>query len=423
MKILVFTSLYPNNVWPHHGVFVKERMTRVAQLDDCQVQVVAPVPYFPPIKISSRWRYSQVARQETIEGLDVHHPRYFMIPKIGMSTYGLTMFLSVLPAVRRLQRSFDFDLIDAHYVYPDGFAAVLLGRVFKKPVVVSARGSDINLFSQFPLIRHLLRYALRRADHVICVSRALKEKVVALGVTENKVTVIPNGVDPKKFYPLQKEKARDLLGLPQKRIILSVGNLTPNKGFDVLVKAFRLLVDSSQEQGLFLVIVGDGVFRQPLEALILQLGLSESVRLAGDKPHQELFRWYSAADLFCLASEREGWPNVLLESLACGTPAVATPVGGIPEIICSEQVGLLSQRHEQTIAETIAKAFLRSWDRMTISHYANGYSWDQTARNVQSVFQFVFHEENPPLHCRKRSSQSCVNSDASCDSESHARTG
>ncbi len=102
MKILVFTSLYPNNVWPHHGVFVKERMTQFARLPGCQIKVVAPVPYFPPVKISSRWLFSQVARQETIEGMEVHHPRYFMTPKIGMACYGMMMFLSVLPAVRRI---------------------------------------------------------------------------------------------------------------------------------------------------------------------------------------------------------------------------------------------------------------------------------------------------------------------------------
>ncbi|MFQ5631676.1 MAG: glycosyltransferase family 4 protein, partial [bacterium] len=146
LKILVFTTLYPNNIWPNQNVFVKERMTAFAKLNGCEVKVVAPVPYFPPIKISSKWQFSQVKKHEIIEGVEVYHPRYFMIPKIGMALHGLLMFLSVVVFVAKIQRTYDFDLIDCHYIFPDGFAAVLLGKVLGKPVVVSARGTDINLF-------------------------------------------------------------------------------------------------------------------------------------------------------------------------------------------------------------------------------------------------------------------------------------
>jgi len=170
MKVLVFTTLYPNNVWPNQGVFIKERMTQFARLDGCEVKVVAPVPYFPPIKANWRWRFSQVAPSEVRDGIEVYHPRYYMTPKWGMTLYGILMFLSVVLAVRKLRRDFDFDLIDAHFVYPDGFAAVLLGKCFNKPVVVTARGSDVNLYSAFPIIHRLLRYTLNEAKSVIAVS-------------------------------------------------------------------------------------------------------------------------------------------------------------------------------------------------------------------------------------------------------------
>jgi teichuronic acid biosynthesis glycosyltransferase TuaC len=174
MKVLIFTSLYPNNVWPNHGVFIKERMTQFAKLDGCDVKIVAPVPYFPRFKLNWRWRFSQVVRREFRDGVEVYHPRYFMTPKVGMVLYGWMMFLSVLPIVKKIQKNFDFDLIDAHFIYPDGFAAVLLGQLFGKPVVVSARGSDINLFETLPVIRKLLQYVLRKAARVIAVSQALK---------------------------------------------------------------------------------------------------------------------------------------------------------------------------------------------------------------------------------------------------------
>jgi glycosyltransferase involved in cell wall biosynthesis len=389
MKILVFTSLYPNNVWPHHGVFVKERMTQVSRLDQCEVKVVAPVPYFPPIKISHRWRFSQVRRYEIIEGVEVHHPRFFMIPKVGMALYGLMMFLSVLPLVQKIRKEFDFDLIDAHYLYPDAFAALLLGLFFKKPVVVSARGTDINLFTKFPVIRKLIQYTLRKSDGAIAVSESLKEVMVPLGIPKDKISVITNGVDPKKFYPFSKEQARNKLGLPDRKIILSVGNLTPNKGFHLIIKALRLLLDEFHEKELYLVIAGEGEYRQALEGLIRSLGLSEHVRLVGSVPHEELYLWYNAADLFCLASSREGWPNVILESLICGTPVIATSVGGIPEIIRSDEVGILVNRSEHDIAVGISLALKKTWQFDAITREASKHTWARAGDSVVKLFESV----------------------------------
>ena len=394
MKVLVFTSLYPNNVWPNHGVFIKERMTRFAKLDGCAVKVVAPVPYFPAFRLNWRWQFSQVARQETRDGIEVHHPRYFITPKIGMVLYGWMMFLSVLPFVRKLHEEFDFDLIDAHYVYPDGFAAVLLGKYFKKPVVVSARGSDVNFYRTFPLICRLLQYVLTKADRVIAVSEALQESMVQLGIPEGKISYIPNGVDAHKFYPSPKERARRELGLPNGRMILSVGNLTSNKGFDVLIRSFGTLADQHENGDLQLTIVGDGIIRDDLESLVSLLKLEGRVRLVGAVPHDQLHVWYSAADLFCLASRNEGWPNVILESLACGTPVVATSAGGIPEIIRSDRVGALVGRNESELAAAIDSALVRQWSAERLVGYARMHTWERTAANVLRVFESVLEAKN-----------------------------
>lgn len=397
MRILVFTSLYPNNIWPHHGVFVKERVTHFAKLDGCRVKVVAPIPYFPRVKLGWRWRYSKVARQEIREGLEVCHPRYFITPKVGMSFYGLEMFLSVLRTIKEIRRDFNFDIIDAHYIYPDGLAAVLLGQYFKKPVVVSARGSDVHLYSELPMIRRLLKYTLHRADKVIAVCQALKEALIRLEVPPKKIFVIPNGVDIGKFFPMPREEARRRLGFPDKRVILSVGHLTPNKGFDLLMKAFQILYKELHREDIFLVIVGDGKIRKELESMISSLDLNGDVRLAGDIPHGELYQWYNAADIFCLASRREGWPNVLLESLACGTPVVATDVWGIPEIISSEKIGLLTRRNEQDIGRNISIALKKEWDRGEIIQYAREHTWNKVTQSVYEVFRTALN--NRPLIC------------------------
>ena len=395
MKILTFTTLYPNNIWPNQGVFIKERMTHVGKLDECEIRVVSPVPYFPSIKIGSRWLYSQVARQEMRDGLEVYHPRYFMTPKIGMSLYGLMMFWSVLPTVRQIQKEFDFDLIDAHYVYPDGFAGVLLGRFFRKPVVVSARGSDINLYSNLRIIRKLVHRTLDRADKVIAVSNALKEKMVRLGVPEGKVSVVPNGVRSEQFYPVPREEARKKLNLSGKRVILSIGHLTPNKGFDLLVRSVRVLQTDLDEKNLLLIIVGEGKFRNEIEKTVSSLKLNASVRLAGAIPHEELRDWYCAADIFCLASQQEGWPNVILESFACGTPVVATPTGGIPEIISSNGIGMLSERTEQDFAQKISVALKKAWKRDEMVKFARKHTWDRVAQSVYDVFQSVLDNSRP----------------------------
>jgi glycosyltransferase involved in cell wall biosynthesis len=398
MKILVFTSLYPNNVWPNHGVFIKERMTQFAKIDGCKIKVVAPIPYFPAVKLNWRWKFSRVLHSEVRDGVEVYHPRYFMTPKVGMTFYGLFMFLSVLVTVMRIRRNFDFDLIDAHYVYPDGFAAVLLGLFFRKPVVISARGSDINLYAGFPVVRKLLRYTLTKATKIIAVCQALKDAMTALGIPAHKIIVIPNGVDVAKFYCVPKQEAREKIGLPaDKKIILSVGGLIPRKGFDLLIKAVHRVMSRADMRDLHLVIVGEGPSREDLKRLASSLGRSNDVWLAGVVPHQELYLWYSAADLVCLASSREGWPNVILESFGCGTPVVAADIWGVPEVIRSGEVGFLTRRTEYAIAEGILVGLRKKWCSNEIVAYAAKHSWRCTADAVLQVFESVLIENVPHI--------------------------
>ncbi len=396
MKVLTLTSLYPNNIWPHHGVFVKERITRLARLPGISLKVVAPVPFFPNLRVNHRWRYSQVAQREIIEGVEVFHPRYFLIPKVGMPAYGYLMALSLHRLLRRLQHDFPFDIIDAHYIYPDGFAAVQLARLFDKPVVVTARGSDINLFAQFRTIRPLLSSCLKRADQVITVCKALKDAIVNLNILAAKVRVIANGVDTSKFRPIPRSEARRLLDLPHnERVVLSVGGLVEPKGFDVLIRSLRILRAKPGNPDLSLIIAGEGAARSRLQRLIDTLDLAPCVRLVGSVPHEQLFQWYSAADLFCLASSREGWPNVILESLACGTPVVASNVGGIPEIIANDHLGLLCDRDDSSFASAIGHGLSRQWDRAKLVQYAREHTWDHAARSVHDVLADVLGRRNP----------------------------
>jgi glycosyltransferase involved in cell wall biosynthesis len=220
-----------------------------------------------------------------------------------------------------------FDCIDAHFVYPDGFAAVLLGKLLSVPVIVSARGTDINLYPSFRLIRPLIRWTLNHSAGVVAVSTSLREVILGLGAQPDHIRVIGNGIDLGRFSPVAAAEARNHLGLPSSgKIIVSVGDLISRKGFHFLIPAFAQIAPRFRDVHLY--ILGEGDYRSKLKALIQEYKVETQVTLVGSVPNDQLRYWYSAATVSCLASSREGWANVLQESMACGTPVVATRVWG-----------------------------------------------------------------------------------------------
>jgi glycosyltransferase involved in cell wall biosynthesis len=383
VRVLTFTSLFPNSQQPLLGIFVYQRIAHFARRPGNLVQVVAPVPYFPRWLPGTRWQnYAQIPREERIGNLTVYHPRYLLLPKISMPLHGLLMFLGSLSLVRRLKQKIDFDCIDAHYVYPDGFAATMLGRRLGLPVIVSARGTDVNLFPSFPLIRSMIRRTLRRAAGIVAVSKALKENMVKLGVPPEKISVIGNGVDTQRFQPLDRQMARRQLGMPEEaQVVVSVGSLIPSKGYQLLLAAAAGI--APRHPNLQIYLLGEGFYRARLEALAHEAGMQDRLHLVGSKPNEELAVWFSAADVSCLASAREGWPNVLLESLACGTPVLATRVGGVPEVITSSELGVLVDQDVASIARGLEQALERQWDREALVRYAQTRTWDVVAAEVE----------------------------------------
>jgi glycosyltransferase involved in cell wall biosynthesis len=382
LRVLVYTSLFPNSIQPLFGNFVLERMRHLSQFVD--ISVVAPVPYFPSWIHFGPWRnWGRVPRSEHYGGFHTAHPRYVVIPKLGMAIHGVSMFVGTFRQVCERLKEAEYDLIDAQYVYPDGFAATLLGRVLRKPVVVSARGSDINLFSQFIVIRPLIRQVLFRAQGLIAVSHALKETMVRLGCRSENLAVVGNGVDPQKFRPRPRADMRRKLGLPNDSpIVISVGRLDGNKGFHILINAITRL----QTLGVMLLIVGEGPRRGRLEMQIRESGLTDHVRLVGTVPHDELSTWYSAADIFALASEREGCPNVVLEAMACGLPVVATRVGGIPELVLSAALGTLVERTAEAFGSALHDALRKDWDNAAIADAARSHGWDNVSSEIMDVY-------------------------------------
>jgi glycosyltransferase involved in cell wall biosynthesis len=388
VRTLLFSTLYPSEARPLHGIFVETRLRELLRHGGAQARVVAPVPWYPSAH-ARHGRYAAMARtpsRECRHGIEVLHPRYLTLPKVGMTVAPFLLALGARAALARTQADgFDFDVIDAHYFYPDGVAAALLARWFGKPLVITARGTDVNLIPEHRLPRVLIQWAARQARASIGVSSALVERLRQLNVAESRLRVIRNGVDAERFQPQPAGRARSELGLEGAPVVLTVGNLHEHKGQRLVIEAFaRVRQDHPQAR---LVVVGDGTDRAWLMRRATELGLSGHTTFAGTVPNAELARWYSAADVLVLASSREGWPNVLLEAMACGTPVVASAVGGVPEIVQSLDVGrLVHERSTDAFARAVLDVLDGSTDRARIRRYAQGFSWEHTSQAQLELF-------------------------------------
>ena len=388
LRILLFSTLYPSSARPLHGIFVETRLRELLSIGGVQARVVAPVPWFWSTD-AKHGKYAAMARtprRETHNGIEVLHPQYPTLPKIGMNVAPLLLALGAWRAVKQIQREgFDFDLIDAHYYYPDGVAAALLAACLGKPLVVTARGTDVNLIPEYRIPRQLIRWAARRAGASVGVSEALVRRMQDLQLGSPQFQVIRNGVDAQRFRPIPQDEARAAVDVQGSPVLLCVGNLHEHKGQGLVVQAFAdVLKQHPQAQ---LLVVGEGPDRGALERSVAEAGLGGHVRLVGTVPNAELAPWYSAADLLVLASSREGWPNVLLEAMACGTPVVATAVGGIPEVVASEDVGrLVNQRTPAALAEAMLGALAARQSRSVVRRYAERFGWDHTSRQQLQLF-------------------------------------
>lgn len=388
VRTLLFSTLYPSSARPLHGIFVETRLRELLRGGGVQTRVVAPVPWFWSTH-DRHGKFAAMARtpgRETHNGIEVWHPRFLVVPKVGMTLAPFLVALGARQALAEIQRQgFDFDVIDAHYFYPDGVAAAMLAWWFDKPLVVTARGSDVNLIANYRLPRLLIQWAARRASASIGVSAALVERLRQLRIDPSRLHEIRNGVDAERFRPTPMAEVRAQLGIAGAPVVLTVGNLQEHKGQRLVVDAFAKLIRRYPEARL--VIVGEGPDRAFLASRAESLGLADRTTFAGTVPNAELARWYSAADVLVLASSREGWPNVLLEAMACGTPVVASAVGGIPEVMRRDEVGRLVQvRTGEAFAEAIEGVLERGVDRAFVRGHALGFGWERTSEQQLRLF-------------------------------------
>lgn len=389
--LVVLSTLFPSAQEPIAGIFIRERMFRVAK--QLPVTVISPQPWFPLQSLLRRWKPNyRPARAlfERVDGVDIHRPRFFALPGILRQFDGFSVAVASWALLRRLRRAGRADLLDVHFAYPDGYAGHLLSKWSGLPCFITLRGKEERL-RRVDAFRVRMSAALRHATKVIAVSAALRQVGIELGAREHDSMLIGNGIDLGKFYRISRAEARRDLGIPDDaQVLVSVGGVGERKGFHRVIDCLPALLKDHPK--LLLLIVGgpspEGDWTDRLQQMIRDKQLHEHVRLLGPLAPEALKTPLSAADVFVLATRYEGWANVFLEAMACGLPVVSTLVGGNAEVVCRDELGALVPFDDEP-ALTLAthRALVHPWDRMAIQKYAQDNTWDRRIDTLVSTFR------------------------------------
>jgi glycosyltransferase involved in cell wall biosynthesis len=388
VRVLSISSVYPNPAEPGLGLFVRSRLQSTARHVD--LKVIAPVPILdyshPQGKVFRPREFPMKRRDGPIE---VFHPRW-AFPPCGTPSNVLFEFGRLFPLVASIRRDFRFDLIDAHFAYPEGCAAALLSAAFRVPFTITLRGSE-TMFDGYRYRRASMKAALRRAAAVITVSDELRAFALARDADAERTRTIPNGVDADTFRLQNSVAMRQRHDLPlQRKLILAAGELIEAKGHHLIVEVLKGLRDQGMDAELLIAGAtarGGPQFERALHERVQTYGLGNRVRFLGWVGPEQLSELFSAVDVFCLASYTEGWPNVVNEALACGTPVVATRVGGVAAMLRSSVYGtIVPQQNIPLLQEAVLQALNRNWDRAAISKWGSSRTWDTVAHEVVGTF-------------------------------------
>lgn len=389
MNVLLLTNLFPNPLQPGRGIFT----ARLAKALSSSVNLVvaAPMPWFPgfpPFTLMKRWAdFARIPGQYEIDGIPVYSPKYPMVPRLSEGMHARLMYYGIARTISRLHEIHHFDLINAHWLYPDAVVAQRIGKQLGIPVVATALGCDANLFLQQPEKRQQILSMARSVAGITAVSGALRDEMLAEGASNPNIAVIHNGVELDRFKPMDAARARASLAIANEPSIVFIGRLEEEKAVSVLVDAANLLKQQGRHFRIYLV--GDGPDRNMLMEQANAAGLNEIITFVGTQPHEAIPVWLAAADVFCLPSKREGCPNVVLEALASGRPVVASKVGGIPELVNDSNGILVTPENAAALAKGLAEALERKWDHAAIRNAMQDSSWSSCASQYVEAYENV----------------------------------
>jgi glycosyltransferase involved in cell wall biosynthesis len=383
-NLLVICNAYPDKKDEHPmGIYVKSQLEYLKPYFD-KIYVISPIPF--GIEYIRKTQY----KNYEYDNIYVYFPKYFNFPVFYFYYRNLWIRLEKKAIYKLLEKEkINFNLIHAHFTWPSGIVAIAIKEDFKIPVVITEHAS-VTFEKAIREKDDLFIMAWKSCDMLIRVRKKDICSLVSVGVPPEKITCIPNGYDHKKFVNIDKKDCRQKLGIPMDRkIILNIGNLYGE------VKGHKYLIDSishvvKQRKDILCIIVGGGKLKNSLENQIRHLGLADYVKLVGGKPFNEIPIWMNACDIFVLPSLNEGNPTVMFECLGCGKPFIGTKVGGIPEIIISEDYGLLVEPENPTdLAEKILIALNKEWDSNKIKIYAQNFTWEKISKDISQIYQKI----------------------------------
>ena len=384
MRILTLSTLFPAAGRPNFGIFVERQTTALTAVRDFAVTVINPIGIAPwPLDtFGGQSALRNILHDEQWGELEVYRPRFTAVPKIGGRLNPGMIARSVLPIAQKLHGEIPFDLIDAEFFYPDGPAAMLLSEVLGIPFTIKARGSDIHCWGHQPGCSEQILTSAAKSAGLLAVSGALKADMVALGMDADKITVHYTGLDQSRFLPRDRVSEKAKLGI-NGPLVLSVGALIPRKNQDLLIAALTLLPEVT------LILAGQGDSERDYRALAESLGVADRVRFLGNVPHNDLPALMAAADIMALVSESEGLANAWVEALACGTPVIASDVGGIRELVKTESAGRIVDRNPAAIAEAMHAILANPPSPEMVAENVRAFSWDENARQLAAFFREV----------------------------------
>ena len=384
MRILTLATLFPNAAQPNFGIFVERQTASLAARGDVDVTVINPIG-MPPWPLNQADRYAELAAlpmHEQWRGLNVYRPRFTLIPKFGGRYNPAMIARAVLPLIRHLHAQQPFDLIDAEFFYPDGPAAMQLAKALDIPFTIKARGSDIHHWGSAKGCTAQILAAADAAAGLLAVSGALKTDMTALGMDAGKIMVHYTGLDQSRFAPRDRAAEKAKLGISGP-MILCVGALILRKNQALLIEALPHL------PGTILCLAGHGPNKPDFLALAQRLGVADRLRFMGNVPHDDMPALFAAADVMALVSASEGLANAWVEALACGTPVIASNVGGAPELIRSADAGRIIETNVPAIVAAIGELLSRpiAPDRVcaTVAHF----SWAHNAERLDAFFREI----------------------------------
>jgi glycosyltransferase involved in cell wall biosynthesis len=352
MHVAFLTNVFPSPIAPTKGTFNLELARALARQHD--ISAIVPISWIDELKARLGGRRLPASRRCEANGICTHFPRFWYPPRLARSRYDRCLEWSIHKTLAQVAARRP-NAVLGYWAHPDGAVAVRWARRLRVPGWIMVGGSDVLLLARERSRGDAIRQALQEADGVIAVSRDIAERLIRGGLPAQRVEIVPRGVDRTTFCLADQREARRLLGhddeLPW---FVWAGRMVDVKNLDGLIAA----ADAARKRAadFRLVLLGDGPLRPALTRMISARGLNKHVWLVGSVPHHALAAWYQAADWTVLCSHSEGIPNALLESHACGTPFIATQVGGISEIVVDGSDVLVPAGDAHALADALCQA-------------------------------------------------------------------